>query len=147
MKLYDLRREKKMRKARKWFISFFPESAQEILHTLIDEDTSANYRMVTSYWDMAASFVNKGAIDEDMFMASGNEAWVVFSKVHPHLAELREMMGSPTMLSNLESLLMRQPNAAENLSARREQMKKWMDARAEMKKGKGSSDKKDEDDD
>ncbi len=134
MKLYDLRREAKMREARSWFISFFPESVEDIMRTTIDEATSANYRMVTSYWDMAAGFVNQGAIDEEMFMASAGEAWVVFCKIQPFLSALRERLGNPKVLMHLESLLMRQPDALETLSARRDQMKAWMAARAEMAK-------------
>lgn len=133
MKLYDLRREEKMREARTWFISFFPESVDDIMRTNIDEATSAKYRMVTSYWDMAASFVNLGAIDEEMFMASSGEAWVVFSKIQPFMAEFREMVGAPTALKHLEDLLMRQPNAVEFLAERRAAMKRWMDKRAALK--------------
>ena len=48
MKLYELRREEKMREARNWFISFFPESPEDILKTMIDPETSANYRMVST---------------------------------------------------------------------------------------------------
>lgn len=132
MKLYGLRREPAMREARNWFISFFPESAADIVRTMIDPETSAKFRMVTSYWDMAAGFVNRGAIDEEMFMDSGGESVVVFSKIQPFIAELREQLGSPNMMRQLESLIMRQPNAVEMLTARREQMRAWMKARSEM---------------
>jgi hypothetical protein len=135
MQLYELRREEKMREARNWFISFFPESVEDIGRTMIDEATSAKYRMVTTYWDMAAGFVNRGAIDEDMFLDSAGEAWVIFSKIQPYLDGMREMMGNPLYLRHLESLLMRQPEALENLAARREQMKRWMQARSEMARG------------
>ncbi|MBP6004931.1 MAG: hypothetical protein KA746_15995 [Pyrinomonadaceae bacterium] len=135
LKLYDLRREDKMRDARNWFISFFPESVEDIMKAMIDPETSAKYRMVTSYWDMAASFVNHGAIDEAMFMASGGESWVVFCKVHPYVEGVRELLGSPNVMKHLEDLLMRQPNAAETLAARRESMKRWMQARADMARG------------
>jgi hypothetical protein len=134
MKLYDLRREEKMRDARAWFVSFFPESAEEIMRTMIDVETSAKYRMVTSYWDMAASFVNRGAIDEDMFFDSANEAFVVYSKVQPYVASLREMMGNPNYLKHLDELIMRQPKALETLEQRRQLMKRWVQARAEMAK-------------
>ncbi len=66
LKLYEIRREETMRQARDWFIGFFPKSAQEIIEALRGRD-SARYRMVVSYWDMAASFVNHGVIDEEMF--------------------------------------------------------------------------------
>ncbi|MDQ3710804.1 MAG: hypothetical protein M3388_01085, partial [Acidobacteriota bacterium] len=58
LKLYDLRREATMREARNWMISFFPEGAADVIQAMLNPETSAYYRMVTSYWDMAASFVN-----------------------------------------------------------------------------------------
>ncbi|MBK9215753.1 MAG: hypothetical protein IPM59_09135 [Chloracidobacterium sp.] len=134
MKLYDLRREEKMREARAWFVSFFPESAEDILKVMIDAETSAKYRMVSTYWDMAASFVNRGAIDEDMFFDSAGEIWVVFSKIQPYVAQMRETLGNPNYLKHLDDLVMRQPNALDTLAQRREMMKRWMEARAEMAK-------------
>jgi hypothetical protein len=134
LKLYDLRREAKMREARNWMISFFPESTQDIMQAIMNPETSAYYRMVVSYWDMAASFVNHGAIDEEMFADAHGEHFIVFSKVEPFLPELREIMGNPKALANLEKLIMRQPDAKENLAKARESMKRWMQARAEMAK-------------
>ncbi len=129
MKLYDLRREDKMRDARAWFVAFFPESAGEIMQAMINAETSAKYRMVTTYWDMAAAFINHGAIDEAMFSEITGEHIVVFSKIEPFIEELRATMGE-NYLKNLEALIMKQPNAKEMLAARRELMKRWMQARA-----------------
>ena len=67
--------------------------------------------------------------DEEMFLDSGGESIVVFSKIQPFLAELRTRLGSPGVMKHLEDLLMRQPNALETFAARREQMKGWMAAR------------------
>ena len=132
MQLYDLRREAMMREARNWFISFFPESVDDVMKTLIDPTTSGYYRMVTTYWDMAASFVNRGAIDEEMFLESNNECWVIFSKVQPYLDGVRAVLENESYLSNIEKLLMKQPDALAKLEARRKSMKRWMAARAEM---------------
>lgn len=132
MKLYELRREEKMREARNWFISFFPESAEDIMKAMIDPETSAKYRMVSTYWDMASSFVNRGAIDEEMFFDSAGEIWVVFSKIQPYVAAVREMLGNANYLKHMDDLVMRQPNAVDVLAQRREMMKRWMQARAEM---------------
>ena len=95
LKLYDLRREKVMRKAREWYTrQFHPASAQDVVNTLRGEQ-SAYFRMVTSYWEMAASFVNAGAIDWEMFMnANPGEPVNVFAKLYPHLEELRSMFAS-----------------------------------------------------
>ena len=123
-----------MREARNWMISFFPESAAEIMQAMIAAETSAYYRMVTSYWDMAAAMVNHGAIDEELFADANGEHTVVFSKIEPFLSELRETMGSPKMLANLETLIMKMPNAKEMLAGRREMMKRMAEARREMAK-------------
>jgi len=72
LKLYDLRREPVMREARNWFFTFNPESIEDIQRTAFGEH-SAYFRMVTTYWDMACSFVNNGAIDERMFADANAE--------------------------------------------------------------------------
>jgi hypothetical protein len=132
LKLYDLRREEKMRDARNWIIPFFPESADDIMRAMIDPESSSKYRMVTTYWDMAASFVLRGAIDEPMFLDSAGEAWVIFAKVQPYLEAVRQRLSNDNYLRHLDTLLMRQPNAVETCETRRETMKRWMAARAEM---------------
>src|ERR1041384_8387181 len=93
LKLYDLRREETMRKARDWMIRFNPESMQDILDAVMNEQHSAYFRMVTSYWEMAAALVNHGAIDEQMFNDTNGEHLAVFAKIQPHLAEMRAQFG------------------------------------------------------
>ncbi len=129
LKLYELRREATMREARNWMIGFVPQSTAEIMQAIIGAETAAYYRMITTYWDMAASLVNHGAIDEAMFTDANAEHIIVFSKVEPYLPELREIMGSPKMLANLETLVMRQPNAKEMLAGRREMIERMLEAR------------------
>lgn len=138
MKLYDLRRESTMREARNWFVSFFPESVDDIMKAMIDPATSAYYRMSITYWDMAASFVNRGAIDEEMFFDSNGECIIYFAKVQPYLEQLRINMANPNYLANLEKLIMKQENAEEMLASRRELMKRWMKARADMSQANGA---------
>ena|SRR3712207_2639501 len=132
LKLYEMRREPVMREARSWMLGFFPESAQDIIQAVVNPQTSAYYRMVTSYWDMAASFVNNGAIDEKMFSDANAEHVVIFAKIEPFLQELREITNNPNGLKNLETLVMQMPNAKETLTTRREMIKRMMQARAEM---------------
>ena len=130
LKLYDLRREEKMRAAREWFGGFFPENSEDIMQTVLNPETSAYFRMVTSYWDMAASFVNHGAIDEAMFHDVSGEGIAIFAKIEPFLAEIREKSNRPRMYKNLEDYVMRQEGAKEMLAELREMMKKWAAARA-----------------
>ena len=131
LKLYDLRREETMRKARTWFFGFNPTSVQDFIDTLFGEN-SGYYRMVVSYWDMAASLVNHGAIDEEMFLDSNSEVWIIFAKVQPYLDGVRKVLDNPTYLHNLEKLIMKQPECVQKCQSRRESMKRWMAARAEM---------------
>jgi hypothetical protein len=134
LKLYEARREPLMREAREWILNFFPNSTEEIIQTMIKPDTSGLLRMVISYWDMVAAFVNHGAIDETLFDETHGEHIMVFSKIEPYLEEVRTAFGNSKFLLNLERLVMRQPNAKELLASRREMMKKMMDARAQMMK-------------
>lgn len=123
VRLYELRRETTMRQARDWFArSFNPESAEEMAQALTGPN-SAYFRMVTSYWDMAASFVLNGAIDEKMFNDANGEHVVVFAKIEPFLADFRQRMGNPMYLKSLETLVMRMPDAKQRLASLRERFR------------------------
>jgi hypothetical protein len=130
LKLYDLRREKDMRTARTWFFSQFnPEGANDIARLLASgQQISASYRMLTSYWDMAASFVLNGGIDEQMFVAANNEHVGVYAKLKPFIGELRVLIGEPDYLSSLEKLVMKMPDAAAAMERRRTLFASWAKA-------------------
>ena len=134
LRLYETRREPLMRDARNWVVSFFPNSTEDVMKAMINPETSGLLRMVISYWDMAASFVNHGAIDEEMFDEVHGEHIIVFSKIEPYLEDIRVAFSNPKFLLNLEKLIMRQPNAKEMLAGRREMIKKMMAARTEAAK-------------
>ena len=121
LKLYNLRREPVMREARNWFFSFNPTSAKEYMDAMMSEH-SGHLRMVVSYWDMAASLVNNGAIDEQMFNDANGEHMFIFAKIEPVLEELRQQWG-PDMLKNFETLIRRIPENKEKLAAIRERIK------------------------
>ena len=123
LKLYDLRREKKMRKARNWIFSFNPTSADEIMQTMMNPEVGPYLRMVTSYWDMAATFVNQGAIDAEMFNQTAGEHIMVFAKVEPYLAQLREKFQNPRAFANLEKAIMDQPDGAQRVKQTQEWLK------------------------
>ena len=125
LKLYELRSEETMRKARDWFATgFYPESTQDILQVLVS-DHSADFRMVASYWDMAAAFVVFGAIERDMFNAINTEHVVIYAKLQPFLEELRAMPGVPPFLylKHLEPVVLGIPDAQERIVAMRRYMK------------------------
>ena len=130
LKLYDLRREAVMREARNWFFTFNPTSVQDIIETLLGEH-SGHYRMVISYWDMAAAMVNNGAIDEKLFTETNGEHIFVYSKIAHLIPEIRALFGSDDFLRNLETLVKRIPEHEEKIGAMRERMKKFAEMRAE----------------
>lgn len=128
LKLYDLRREEVMRKARAWYTrEFHPQSAEDVVSVLRGEH-GAYFRMVTSYWEMAASFVTNGVIDWRMFMdANPGEPINVFAKLYPYLEKLRSMFASKyddsKAFQHLEQVVMQLPHAEELLAERIEQFR------------------------
>ena len=131
LKLYDLRREAKMREARNWIFSFNPTSAEQYTQTMMDPEVGGYLRMVTSYWDMAATLVNHGAIDADMFNETAGEHVMIFAKIEPILADLRAMWDMPDAMKNLEKVIMDSPNGAEKVKKTQEWMKSMAGGQAE----------------
>ena len=130
LKLYDLRREATMRQARTWYaMKFNPDTIEDVAKAMGGAD-SASFRMVTSYWDMAASLVNNGAIDEQMFNDANGEHVIVLAKIAPFLEEYRKRMGNPNYLRQLEKLVMKMPNAHQALASVRERFKQMAAAQA-----------------
>jgi len=121
LKLYELRREDTMRKARDWYFSqFHPQSVSDYNDALFGP-YSGFMRMVISYWDMAAALVNNGAISLEMFNDTNGEQIAVFSKIEPFLAELRSQWG-PQYVRNLEKLIDTTPDGRKRVAATRERM-------------------------
>jgi hypothetical protein len=137
LKLYELRREDKMRQARAWFFSdFAPKSAMDIIKLYRDgEQASAYFRTVTSYWDMASSFVLNGAIDEKMFLDANSEHVFVYAKVAPFLPEIRQMFNEPEYLINLENLTMKIPNIETKIENRKRLFALWTKEEKEISTG------------
>ena len=127
LKLYELRREEGLRRARKWYFTEFNPKGAEDIGTIFGSghDGSANYRMITSYWEMAASFVNNGGIDEKMFLDANGEHVGVFSKVEPFIEDVRKAIGLPDYLRQLETLVNKTPNAKERLERMRGVFARW----------------------
>jgi hypothetical protein len=136
LKLYDLRREEKMRAAREWFFTFNPQSADEYWATMMDPEVGAYARMVISYWDMAATMVVQGAIDAELFVETAGEHIMVFAKLEPILADLRERFGNPNALKNLEKVIMDLPDGAERVKKTQEFMKTIREQMAAAQGGK-----------
>jgi hypothetical protein len=138
LRLYELRREPVMRQARTWFFGFNPTSVQDFIDTLFGEN-SGYYRMVVSYWDMAASLVNHGAIDEAMFNDSAGEMIFVWAKIEQFVPELRTMFNNPDAFQNFEKLVKRIPNIDQKMANMRELMKRFQALQAAKTQAAGQS--------
>ena len=110
LKLYDLRREPEMRKARNWWLgAFWPESADDIVNLGMQLGTQENnwLRQVSGYWNMAASLVEHGTLNRELFLepSFSGEMFVLFAKVRPFLKEMREKMNNPYLYASVENLI------------------------------------------
>jgi hypothetical protein len=106
LKLYELRREERMRKARRdvarlkrcqnvaEFQAAYPQGSE----------TEESVRMVTSYWDMAASFVTSGVLNRELFLQSGGELLFTWEKIKDLVPEMRQVFNAPKHLSNMETV-------------------------------------------
>jgi hypothetical protein len=129
LKLYELRRESVMREARGFYFTFNPTSVQEYMAGMMGPN-SGHIRMVSSYWEMACSFVVSGAIDADLFEASAGEHIMVFGKLEPILPQLREAMGNPGLFKNLEKVCLGPSVGLEKVRATAARMRSMMAARS-----------------
>jgi len=130
LKLYDLRREPVMREERNWFFAFNPASGDEYMEAMMG-DHSGHLRMVITYWDMAASLVNNGAIDEQMFNDANGEHLFIFAKIEPILGEIRQILNAPDALRNFETLVRRIPDNEKTLADMRARIKMIQEIMAE----------------
>lgn len=120
LKLFELRREPVLREARIWFLSDFnPESFAEAV-AIVSGERNASFRMVTGYWDMAASLVTSGAIDATSFLAAHGEIFTAFSKIQPFLDEARTATGEAEFCAHMEAVVLGAPDAQAILARRRE---------------------------
>ncbi len=109
LKLYDLRREAEMRKARNFMmVEFWPKDADDFIKVVNSFPSQENawVRQVGGYWDMAASFVLQGALNEELFLQPGcsGEMFFIFAKIYPFLKEFREKMNNPDAFANIEKV-------------------------------------------
>ena len=132
LRLYELRREEKLRAAREWYrLKCVPLSAAEIkaiYQTPGEENT--NFRMVTTYWDMACSFVASGVLHPELFIQSGSESLMVWSRVEEFVAQVRQELGMPGFLANVEKMIAVTPSAPERLKLFRTRLAAMREKRA-----------------
>ena len=100
LKLYDLRREEVLRKARHWMVfEFNPKTPEDFLAVLqvAGSQENAYFRQVISYWEMAASLVIHGAVKSDLYLDSNGEGILIFAKLYAFRETYTSVTGFPFM--------------------------------------------------
>jgi hypothetical protein len=109
LRLYDIRREPRLREAREWFLTHFNATNGEEMMKLVPPGSQENafMRMVISYWEMVAGIVNRGLIDEDLFFESTGEQWAVWERMKPIMPVWRQMFKNPHIFEQTEEHIKR----------------------------------------
>jgi hypothetical protein len=104
LRLYEERREPRLREARDWyFMNFHPASIEEMLQICPPgSKENASMRMVLSYWDMVANIVNRGLIDEEFYFENSGEQWFVWERMKPIAGTARARSKNPHQYAQLE---------------------------------------------
>jgi hypothetical protein len=134
IKLYDLRRDETMRKARNYFaFEFFPKSVDDVKEILTNvqeyPEQNAYFRQVISYWEMVAAMVNHGSIDQALFFDTNGEFFGVWAKIGDFIEDLRASFG-PQFLINLERLIASAPDGPKRVQTMKERFNSMAAQRA-----------------
>jgi len=103
LQIYELRREEKLRRAREWFLkSFVADTSAEFAALCpVGSENNAFFRMVATYWDMVASIVNRGMLDEDFYFENTTESLLVWLRMRNVVQEMRVTRKNPLYLRNI----------------------------------------------
>ena len=103
LKVYDLRREPVMRESRDAINKdYWPRNEAEALAILApDHPLNRAYRQTSTYWEMVYGMAKHGIVHADYLMESSGEGVLIYSRVEPWLAALREKSG-PFAFANAE---------------------------------------------
>lgn len=118
LKLYDLRRESEMRKARTFLgFEFWPNSIEDFPKTVgvMGSDANRYWRQGLSFWEMAAQLVLHGALNEELFLDTAGELFFFLAKFKPFLPELRK--NQPDLCKGMETLANRSDAGKQKLAA------------------------------
>ncbi len=141
LKLYDLRRESEMRKARDYIAEFWPERIEDVIAKFTSFGSQENryFRQVLTYWETAASLVVNGAVNERLFFDTQGEMWFVYCKFRPYIEELRRFFESPDFLTNVETVATRTEIGQKRVREMETRTKKFREMRKAAASAKQAS--------
>jgi hypothetical protein len=134
LKLYDLRREPVMREARASVVAFWPTSLDDVIALVSAFGTKEQsyFRQVAGYWEMAASLVNRGALNRELALDNFQEMFFVYAKVAPYIEEYRQKMGQPGAFKQVQQLI-------ESSEENKQRLKDMQAMQAEMIKRRAAA--------
>lgn len=137
LRLYDLRRERELRKARNLVGDVLDGCDWDTLHAVMqyEHKRNAHFRQVTTYWELVSSFVNRGIFHPDVYLDTCGEALYTFSVFKPWLAKIREV-GSPRFLTQTERVVNEHPACRERVEAIDKARAHWAATAAQAKVSK-----------
>ena len=109
LKVYDLRREARLRQARDWFFkNYHVQSIDEAMRLAAPgTEAGAFTSMVFSYWEQTCALLNYGLLHEDFFFENSGEFFGVWELVKGVLPQARERFANPRFLAHLEKAAQR----------------------------------------
>ena len=104
LRLFELRREEKLRQARDWFAQNFKFTTVEEVMKAAPPGSQENayMRMVAGYWEMACSFVTSGVLNQELFFQSSGEMLVVWERFREIVPGFRAFTKNPHSFHNME---------------------------------------------
>ena len=125
VKLYELRREPVMRSARGYVGGgeFLPRSLDDFLAVMSARDEKTSYVLqVYGYWDMVATMVFHGALEEDLVYDACPEMYFQFAKIRRYLEEFRLRTSLPELFQYVQKLT----EGSEKGRARLDNMERYL---------------------
>jgi hypothetical protein len=130
LRLYELRTEAEMRKARAWVTGeFWPVTAKDFFAVAENpaDPHNAWLRQVISYWEMAAAMVLHGAVSAELFVDCNGEGFFLLAKFAPILDGIREknqafLMKTSELVNRFSAAAQRYEAALKNVEARRKSL-------------------------
>lgn len=130
LRLYELRREEVMRKARAWVLGeFWPATADDYFAVAMNPADPHNpyLRQVLTYWEMAAALVLHGSVSAELFVDCNAEGFFLLAKLAPILDAVREknpmfMARTSDMIKRFQAAAQRYEAALKNVEAMRARM-------------------------
>lgn len=141
LKLYDLRRETEMRKARAMIGEVVAGGSWKDVEKILDYEhpRNAHLRQVTGYWEMVASFVLRGIFHPAVYLDTCSEALFTLVCFKPHMEQIRARW--PNFMMRTDEIARDIPALRERVEHLDAMMTKWREETASRKPARKSKKK------